>query len=195
MQINGTNSDDNDSTDTDPHTSRSPPTIGVHQDTETLESKHKLQDEQQQQQDLSDHSSVHSHPSPGLHLPEQVEPMQLTTSTPTSILKQQCPPSPVMSLNTTVSDIDEGPLLTESLVPFNLTAPSPMPPYLNVHYICESASRLLFLSVHWARNIPAFQCLRWVPVLGKILVKMCIFASIHIAEFFCCSAAQYFGNE
>lgn len=53
----------------------------------------------------------------------------------------------------------DGPLLTETLVPFNLTAPSPMPAYLNVHYICESASRLLFLSVHWARNIPAFRCL------------------------------------
>lgn len=34
-----------------------------------------------------------------------------------------------------------------------------MPTYLNVHYICESASRLLFLSVHWARSIPAFQLL------------------------------------
>ncbi|KAK7069640.1 Nuclear receptor subfamily 2 group C member 2, partial [Halocaridina rubra] len=53
----------------------------------------------------------------------------------------------------------DGPLLADSLVPFNLTAPSPMPAYLSVHYICESASRLLFLSVHWARNIPTFQCL------------------------------------
>ncbi|XP_076057475.1 nuclear receptor subfamily 2 group C member 2-like isoform X2 [Oratosquilla oratoria] len=53
----------------------------------------------------------------------------------------------------------EGPLLSDTLVPFNLTAPSPMPSYLNVHYICESASRLLFLSVHWVRNIPAFQLL------------------------------------
>ncbi|KAK8407128.1 hypothetical protein O3P69_002033 [Scylla paramamosain] len=53
----------------------------------------------------------------------------------------------------------DGPLLADSLVPFNLTAPSPMPAYLNVHYICESASRLLFLSIHWARNIPSFQCL------------------------------------
>lgn len=53
----------------------------------------------------------------------------------------------------------EGPLLLDSHVPFHLTAPSPMPAYLNVHYICESASRLLFLSVHWARSIPAFQLL------------------------------------
>ena len=40
-----------------------------------------------------------------------------------------------------------------------LTMPSPMPEYLNVHYICETASRLLFLSMHWARYIPSFQAL------------------------------------
>ncbi|KAG7228108.1 hypothetical protein INR49_013391 [Caranx melampygus] len=41
----------------------------------------------------------------------------------------------------------------------SLTMPNPMPEYLNVHYICESASRLLFLSMHWARSIPAFSAL------------------------------------
>ncbi|XP_019746459.1 nuclear receptor subfamily 2 group C member 2 isoform X1 [Hippocampus comes] len=53
----------------------------------------------------------------------------------------------------------EGPLLTDGHVKFKLTMPSPMPEYLNVHYICESASRLLFLSMHWARSIPAFVAL------------------------------------
>ncbi|MEE6502058.1 hypothetical protein FKM82_004402 [Ascaphus truei] len=53
----------------------------------------------------------------------------------------------------------EGPLLSDTHVTFKLTMPSPMPEYLNVHYICESASRLLFLSMHWARSIPAFQAL------------------------------------
>ncbi|XP_066499661.1 nuclear receptor subfamily 2 group C member 2 [Hoplias malabaricus] len=53
----------------------------------------------------------------------------------------------------------EGPLLTDTHVTFKLTMPSPMPEYLNVHYICESASRLLFLSMHWARSIPAFAAL------------------------------------
>uniref|UniRef100_A0A3Q1FSS5 Nuclear receptor subfamily 2, group C, member 2 n=1 Tax=Acanthochromis polyacanthus TaxID=80966 RepID=A0A3Q1FSS5_9TELE len=61
----------------------------------------------------------------------------------------------------------EGPLLTDSHVGFKLTMPSPMPEYLNVHYICESASRLLFLSMHWARSIPAFsEC-------STILVRAC----------------------
>ncbi|KAL1021524.1 hypothetical protein UPYG_G00014370 [Umbra pygmaea] len=53
----------------------------------------------------------------------------------------------------------EGPLLTDTHVNFKLTMPRPMPEYLNVHYICESASRLLFLSMHWARSIPAFSTL------------------------------------
>uniref|UniRef100_A0A667YZ42 Nuclear receptor subfamily 2, group C, member 1 n=1 Tax=Myripristis murdjan TaxID=586833 RepID=A0A667YZ42_9TELE len=53
----------------------------------------------------------------------------------------------------------EGPLLSDSHVPFKLMMPLPVPEYLNVNYICESASRLLFLSMHWARSIPAFQAL------------------------------------
>uniref|UniRef100_A0A3Q3WFF1 Nuclear receptor domain-containing protein n=1 Tax=Mola mola TaxID=94237 RepID=A0A3Q3WFF1_MOLML len=54
----------------------------------------------------------------------------------------------------------EGPLLSDSHFPFKLMMPLPVPEYLNVNYICESASRLLFLSMHWARSIPAFQTLR-----------------------------------
>ncbi|XP_058529174.1 nuclear receptor subfamily 2 group C member 1 isoform X3 [Ochotona princeps] len=53
----------------------------------------------------------------------------------------------------------EGPLLSDSHVAFRLTMPSPVPEYLNVHYIGESASRLLFLSMHWALSIPSFQAL------------------------------------
>lgn len=52
------------------------------------------------------------------------------------------------------------PILLEQNMSFNLQIPGPVPPYLNVHYICESGSRLLFLSVHWAKNIPAFQAFR-----------------------------------
>jgi len=55
-----------------------------------------------------------------------------------------------------------GPMLTDTNFVFNLTMPTPMPAYLTVHYICETASRLLFLSIHWARNIPAFHLLRYV---------------------------------
>ncbi|XP_059969023.1 nuclear receptor subfamily 2 group C member 1 isoform X2 [Mesoplodon densirostris] len=62
--------------------------------------------------------------------------------------------------NSSINYIEkEGPLLSDSHVAFRLTMPSPMPEYLNVHYIGESASRLLFLSMHWALSIPSFQAL------------------------------------
>ncbi|XP_041350086.1 orphan steroid hormone receptor 2-like isoform X2 [Gigantopelta aegis] len=72
--------------------------------------------------------------------------------------------------NSFIIDID-GPLLTESNFQFNLTTPAPMPAYLNVHYICESASRLLFLSMHWTRSIAAFQMLS--PEMQTTLVRSC----------------------
>lgn len=65
----------------------------------------------------------------------------------------------------------EGPLLTDTHVCFKLTMPSPIPEYLNVHYICESASRLLFLSMHWARSIPAFFALG--QKVNTCLVRAC----------------------
>ncbi|KAM6977822.1 nuclear receptor subfamily 2 group C member 2 [Aplochiton taeniatus] len=65
----------------------------------------------------------------------------------------------------------EGPLLTDTHVSFKLTMPSPTPEYLNVHYICESASRLLFLSMHWARSIPAFSALG--QKVSTCLVRAC----------------------
>ncbi|CAL8325280.1 unnamed protein product [Merluccius merluccius] len=65
----------------------------------------------------------------------------------------------------------EGPLLTDTHVGFKLSMPSPMPEYLNVHYICESASRLLFLSMHWARSIPAFSALG--QDMNTSLVRAC----------------------
>ena len=54
----------------------------------------------------------------------------------------------------------DGNLLSDTMVNFRLATPSPLPAYLNVHFICETASRLLFLSVHWIRSIPAFAALR-----------------------------------
>ncbi|CAH1265163.1 NR2C2 [Branchiostoma lanceolatum] len=71
---------------------------------------------------------------------------------------------------TTVIEL-EGPLLTDAHTAFKLTTPSPMPEFLNVHYICESASRLLFLTMHWARSIPAFQALGQECHTG--LVRVC----------------------
>ncbi|CAL1531339.1 unnamed protein product, partial [Lymnaea stagnalis] len=66
---------------------------------------------------------------------------------------------------------NQGPLLCEVNFTFTLTTPSPMPTYLNIHYICESASRLLFLSMHWTRSVSAFQELS--ADLQTALVRSC----------------------
>ena len=49
--------------------------------------------------------------------------------------------------------------LTDSLVQFHLPFPLPPSPHLNTQFVCETASRLLFLSINWARSIPVFQTL------------------------------------
>ncbi|KAG8439588.1 hypothetical protein GDO86_005686 [Hymenochirus boettgeri] len=75
-----------------------------------------------------------------------------------------------LAQDTSIVEI-EGPLLSDAHIAFRLTMPSPMPEYLNVHYICESASRLLFLSMHWARSIPSFVALGQENSIS--LVKAC----------------------
>lgn len=83
-----------------------------------------------------------------------------------TMTRVQCLNGPEQSLNYNMDNEKlyelEGPLLLDQNMIFNLQTPEPVPPYLNMHYICESGSRLLFLSVHWARSIPAFQLLRYV---------------------------------
>lgn len=51
----------------------------------------------------------------------------------------------------------EGPVLNEHHFVFNWTPPVQTSSFMTLQYICEFASRLLFLSVHWAQSIPAFQ--------------------------------------
>lgn len=58
-------------------------------------------------------------------------------------------------------DIDEGPLIEDHLNSFHLATPSPLPSHMNIHFICETASRLLFLSVHWVRSVPVFTQLNY----------------------------------
>lgn len=52
--------------------------------------------------------------------------------------------------------IDE-PLLSNQDISFNLQTPPLVPNYLNYHYVCESGSRLLFLSIYWIKKVPAFK--------------------------------------
>ncbi|KAL1230749.1 Orphan steroid hormone receptor [Trichinella spiralis] len=43
--------------------------------------------------------------------------------------------------------------LNSQMAAFELPAPLPLPSVLNMQYICETASRLLFLSVHWLKSV------------------------------------------
>ncbi|XP_077546567.1 nuclear receptor subfamily 2 group C member 2-like isoform X1 [Haemaphysalis longicornis] len=51
-----------------------------------------------------------------------------------------------------------GPLISEEQAQFRVTLPTtPSGGALNVHYVCESASRILFRSLLWTRTLPAFE--------------------------------------
>lgn len=49
------------------------------------------------------------------------------------------------------------PLIDDQDIPFNLQTPTLVPSYLSIHYICESGSRILFLSVYWFKKISVFK--------------------------------------
>lgn len=82
----------------------------------------------------------------------------------------------------------EGNLLTSQNFQFNLNTPSPMPAYLNVQYICESASRLLFLSMHWVKSIPAFLLLNTDVQMLLVRNSWCEMFVLGLAQ---CSHSMY----
>jgi hypothetical protein len=51
------------------------------------------------------------------------------------------------------------PLVPQSRAQFELP-PTSAPTYLNIHFICEAASRLLFLTIHWTKALPVFSDLK-----------------------------------
>ena len=53
------------------------------------------------------------------------------------------------------------PLVTTDLAVFVLPK-SEAPSYLNIRFICEAASRLLFHSIHWAKQLPVFSTLKLI---------------------------------
>ena len=60
-----------------------------------------------------------------------------------------------------IEDIQEIaiPLVTRERAVFVLPK-SAAPTYLNIRFICEAASRLLFHSIHWAKKLPVFSSLK-----------------------------------
>ncbi|XP_067934684.1 orphan steroid hormone receptor 2-like isoform X2 [Watersipora subatra] len=77
----------------------------------------------------------------------------------------------ILSNTLPTSAASSGQLLAEQNFQFSLTAPSPLPSYLNVNFISESASRLLFLALHWAQGVSAFSILS--TELQTNLVRNC----------------------
>jgi len=59
------------------------------------------------------------------------------------------------------AEIDLDSLVPEESIPFTLVGPSPVPEngLFTMQYVNETSSRLLFLTVHWTRSLPAFQAL------------------------------------
>lgn len=51
------------------------------------------------------------------------------------------------------------PLLDAAGVRFDLNLPSPATTQPSIHFVCETASRLLFKTMHWAKGIPSFSLL------------------------------------
>ena len=74
------------------------------------------------------------------------------------------------------------PLLGGSQLRFELTVPPPSPTP-SIHVVCETASRLLFKTLHWIRSIPAFNLLKmstqveivrrsWAPIFALGLAQI-----------------------
>lgn len=59
-----------------------------------------------------------------------------------------------------INSFPEGSMLPEREVIFNLQAPAFVPNYLNMHYVCETGSRILLLSICWFKKFHAFSLLR-----------------------------------
>lgn len=59
-----------------------------------------------------------------------------------------------------MSSFSDGPMLPERDIVFNLQAPAYVPNYLNMHYVCETGSRILLLSMCWFKKFHAFNLLR-----------------------------------
>ncbi|KAH8360507.1 hypothetical protein KR200_007904 [Drosophila serrata] len=47
-------------------------------------------------------------------------------------------------------------LLTDAQCAFNVQPPTLVHSYLNIHYVCETGSRIIFLTIHTLRKVPVF---------------------------------------
>ena len=59
-----------------------------------------------------------------------------------------------------LSSIKNQTLLEDKHLKFDLNIPPPMMDTPTIHFVCETASRLLFQTLHWTKSIPAFNLLK-----------------------------------
>uniref|UniRef100_A0A914CD10 Uncharacterized protein n=1 Tax=Acrobeloides nanus TaxID=290746 RepID=A0A914CD10_9BILA len=71
----------------------------------------------------------------------------------TAITNSESPTSSGESSSTSEDLSAVGPIFSSSCAEFVLPIPQPMPKDLDIQFLCETASRLLFLSVHWIKNV------------------------------------------
>ena len=59
-----------------------------------------------------------------------------------------------------ISSIKDRSVLEDRHLKFDLNIPPPMMDTPTIHFVCETASRLLFQTLHWTKSIPAFNLLK-----------------------------------
>jgi len=67
-----------------------------------------------------------------------------------------------------VSSLKDAPVLEETQLRFDLSVPSPLMDAPTIHFVCETASRLLFQTLHWTKSIPAFNLLKYDTQIGLV---------------------------
>jgi len=67
-----------------------------------------------------------------------------------------------------LSSIKDNALLEDKHLSFDLNIPPPMMDSPTIHFVCETASRLLFQTLHWTKSIPAFNLLKYETQVGLV---------------------------
>merc|ERR1712106_434058 len=60
-----------------------------------------------------------------------------------------------------LDSLGSSPLLEKMQLKFEFSVPSPLLETPTIHYVCETASRLLFQTLHWTKSIQAFNLLKY----------------------------------
>uniref|UniRef100_A0AC35FPQ1 Uncharacterized protein n=1 Tax=Panagrolaimus sp. PS1159 TaxID=55785 RepID=A0AC35FPQ1_9BILA len=135
----------------------------------------------------SPHSTVQRPPSTSLTLNCKREPgdadsgVDMSITTALTAVSSTSPTTSASGMDGMHASDDEtplpapsGPILTNLCMEFVLPIPQQVPDDLQntIQFMCETASRLLFLSVHWIKNIPTLSQ-RAIPLGTTMKAKWC----------------------